>query len=205
MTAPDRPVPISQAALLLVDVQDSFKATPRWERRNNRSFEANVARLLAAWREAGLPVFFFLHSDADEHFEPTSPHYRLMDFLAPRAGEPLLEKTTRNAFTSTNLQALLTARGVRRLAITGIQMEQCCETTARIAADLGYDVDFVQEATLTFPIQHVVGGRVVDELPVGDIERRTAFALRGRFARIATVDDLVAELAAVAEPAARCA
>ena len=202
MTDPNRPVPISAAALLIVDAQDSFKAGPRWERRNNRAFEANVGRLLAGWREAKLPVFFFLHSDPDEHFATTSPHYRLMDFLAPLPGEPLLHKTTRNAFTSTNLQAMLTALGVRRLAITGIQMEQCCETTARVAADLGYDVDFVLEATLTFPIPHVVDGRVVDELPVEDVERRTAFALRGRFARIATVDELLAELAL---PAARCA
>src|SRR5262249_52494601 len=155
---------------------------PRWERRNNLRFEENVDRLIAGWRRASLPVFWFLHSDPDPHFETTSPHYKLMDFLAPRDGEPLLHKTTRNCFTSTNLQALLTARGVRRLAIAGIQMEQCCETTARVAADLGYDVDFVLDATLTFPIQHVVDGRVVDELPVADIERRTAFALRKRFA-----------------------
>ena len=197
-----RPVPISEAALLIVDAQDSFKATPRWHRRNNLDFEKNVARLLEGWRAAGLPVFFFLHSDGDPHFETTSPHYKLMDFLSLRPEEPLLHKTTRNGFTSTDLEKRLRALGVARLAITGIQMEQCCETTARVAADLGYDVDFVQEATLTFPIPHVVDGRVVDELPVEDIERRTAFALRGRFARIATVDGLLAELA---ERTERCA
>jgi len=190
-----RPEPISRSALLVIDAQDSFKATPRWERRNNHAFEANVGRLVDGYRAARLPVLFFLHSDADEHFQTTSPHYRLMDFLTALPGEPILHKTTRNCFTSTDLEARLKALGVTRLAVTGIQMEQCCETTARVAADLGYDVDFVQEATLTFPIPHVVDGRVVDELPVADIERRTAFALRGRFARIASVDGLLAELA----------
>jgi nicotinamidase-related amidase len=38
------------------------------------------------------------------------------------------------------------------VTITGIQMKQCCETTTRVAADLGYAVDFVTEATMTFPI-----------------------------------------------------
>ena len=86
---------------------------------------------------------------------------------------------------------------MRRLAITGIQTEQCCETTARLAADLGYDVDFVLDATRTFPIQHHVDGRLVGELGVAEIAERTAYALRDRFARIVATDQLVRELAAL--------
>lgn len=197
MSASPLPVPIGDSALLVIDAQDSFKAGPSWERRSNHAFEANVARLIAGFRSAERPVFFVLHSDEDENFRMTSPHYKLMEFLSPLPGEPILHKTTRNCFTSTNLQALLVSLGVRRLAISGIQMEQCCETTTRVAADLGYDVDFVPEAMLTFPIPQIVDGRVVDELPVAEIERRTAFVLRGRFARITKLDDLLAELASV--------
>jgi len=58
-------LPIEQSALLVIDAQDSFKAMPRWEPRNNRDFEANVARLIAAYRGAGLPVIYFLHTDDD--------------------------------------------------------------------------------------------------------------------------------------------
>ena len=188
---------LRESALLVIDAQESFKATPRWERRNNPAFETHVDALVRAYRAAGLPVYFILHSDADEHFETTSPHYRLMAFLAPREGEPVLHKVTRNCFTGTPLQRLLTQQGVRRLAITGIQMEQCCETTTRVAADLGYSVDFVMDATLTFPIPHRVDGRVVAELGVAEIEERTRFALRDRFARIVDTAQLVAELGAL--------
>lgn len=153
-----------------------------------------MAELIAAYRQADLPVVYVLHSDGDEHFETTSPHYKLMDFLAPGPGEPLLHKVTRNCFTGTSLQRLLTQLGVRRLAITGIQMEQCCETTARIAADLGYAVDFVMDATLTFPIPHRAEGQLIEELGVREIEERTRFALRDRFARIVDTAQLVAEL-----------
>jgi nicotinamidase-related amidase len=190
-------VPIERSALLVVDVQDSFKATPRWRRRSNPAFEGNVERLVRAYRDAGLPVVFFLHTDGDEGFAPPSPWFKLMDFLEPRQGEPVLVKTTRNAFTSTELQSLLAARGVRRLAITGIQTEQCCETTARVATDLGYDVDFVIDATLTFPIADPATG---EELSTDEIVRRTEFVLRGRFARITGVEPLVRELAS-ARPA----
>jgi nicotinamidase-related amidase len=189
-------VPLAQSALLVIDVQDSFRATPRWERRNNRDFETNVAALVDAYRAAGLPVFYFLHTDGDPHFEPDSPHLRLMDFLAPRPDEPVLLKNTRNCFTSTTLQALLLEKGVRRLAVAGIQMEQCCETTARVAADLGYAVDFVIDATLTFPIPN--WDAPGEELGVAAIEERTAYALRRRFARVVRAAELAAEADALA-------
>ena len=120
---PIPPSTLAASALLVIDVQDSFKVLPRWERRSNPDFEVHVDRLLQAYRTAGLPVYFVLHADADEAFQTSSPHYRLMDFLAPLPGEPLLHKITRNCFTSTNLQRLLTRSGVRRLTICGIQME----------------------------------------------------------------------------------
>jgi hypothetical protein len=81
---------------------------------------------------------------------------------------------------------------VRRLAVTGIQMEQCCETTARVAADLGYAVDFVTEATMTFPVPN--WDRPGEELGVEDIRERTESVLRRRFARLTTVAGLLAEL-----------
>lgn len=192
MTQKDRTT-VHDAALLVIDVQDSFKVGPRWARRSNLSFESNVSRLIAAFREAGRPVIFVLHSDSDEAFSVMSPHYKLMDFLKPLPGEPLIHKTTRNCFTSTNLLPTLLAQGVRRVVISGIQTEQCCETTARVGADLGFDVDFVTEATLTFPIaEHPDGsGR---ELSTDAIIERTEFALRRRFARIASVDDIEREL-----------
>jgi nicotinamidase-related amidase len=188
-------VPLEQSALLVIDAQESFTVLPRWPRRANVAFEANVAALVEAYRAAGLPVFYFLHTDPDPEFEIGSPHLRLMDFLSPRPDEPVLLKDTRNCFTRTTLQARLVALGVRRLAITGIQTEQCCETTARLAADLGYAVDFVVDATNTFPIPNPeVPG---EELAADAVIERTIYALRRRFARIVSTAALVDELAAV--------
>ena len=198
-----KPLPIEQSALLVVDAQDSFKADPfRWDRRSNPVFEANVDRLIRAYRAAGLPIVFVLHTDEDPYFERDSPHLRLMDFIQRQPGEPLILKDTRNAFTSTNLGELLAQRGARRIVIAGIQTEQCCETTARVGADLGYDVDFVTEATLTFPIRHT-DPAVDDELGVADIIRRTEFVLRRRFARIATVAQVERELEGALAPSSR--
>ena len=73
--------------------------------------------------------------------------------------------------------------------------------TARVAADMGYAVDFVIDATMTFPIRNwdVPG----EEMGVAAVEERTVYALRKRFARIVTTGALIAELellAASTEP-----
>jgi nicotinamidase-related amidase len=185
-------VPVEQSALLVIDAQDSFKVGPRWARRNNPAFEKNVSTLVEAYRAAHLPVVFFLHTDSNEAFAKDSPSFKLMDFLKPGKDEPVMVKNTRNCFTSTTLQPYLIEKGVRRVSITGIQMEQCCETTARIAADLGYAVDFVTEATMTFPIPN--WDKPGEELEVDAIRERTEYALRRRFARITTVNQLTKEL-----------
>jgi nicotinamidase-related amidase len=184
-------------ALLVIDVQDSFKVGTRWERRNNPNFEVNLKRLVDAFRTAGQLVIFFLTNDEDKHFNATSPSYRVMGFLMPRPGEPVIHKYSYNCFTTTNLQALLLRNGVRTVTITGIKTEQCCETTARVACDLGFYVDYVTEATMTFPISK---GEGRGELSTEDIVERTECALRDRFARIRTVDEVIANLTRPAFP-----
>ena len=188
-------VPITQSALLVIEAQDSFKIDPKWERRNNLAFEKNVATLIDAYRAARLPIVFFLHTDSDEGFATDHPAFRLMDFIEPRGDEPVLLKNTRNCFTSTSLQPYLLEKSVRRVVIAGIQMEQCCETSARVAADFGYAVDFVTEATMTFPIPD--WDHPGQELGVDAIRERTEYALRRRFARIVTVAQLAQELKAI--------
>jgi nicotinamidase-related amidase len=178
-------------ALLLIDIQDSFKVHERWARRGNPEFEANVTELLEAWRTAGLPLFFILHTDPDPGFRTGDPELRLMDFMGRREDEPLLMKNTRNSFTSTDLKRRLDALGIKRLVMTGIQMEQCVETTTRLAADLGYEVDFVTDATQTFPIANAETG---EEMSTAALIARTEYVLRRRFARIVRTRDLVLEI-----------
>ena len=173
-------------ALLVIDIQDSFKiSAERWASRSNPRFEENVTELIATFREASLPVIFVLHNDSDPGFRPGDPEVRLMSFLDRRDSEPLITKNTRNAFTSTDLQQRLDALNVGRVVISGISTEQCCETTTRVAADLGYEVDFVTEATATFPIGTLSTDAIIE---------RTEAVLRGRFARIATVREIKDEV-----------
>jgi nicotinamidase-related amidase len=189
-------------ALVVIDVQKSFQQRPNWAAVSNPAIVKQVNRLVSAAREAGDLVVWVLHSEPDTGtvFDPALGHVQLMDGLVPLDGEQVVTKTSINAFTTTNLQQTLTSRGIRELVICGIQTEQCCETTTRVASDLGYDVAFVTDATATFPIAHrdAPADRTLDEmladpstLSTDEIIRRTEYALAGRFATIRSVDEIV--------------
>lgn len=201
-------------ALLVVDVQESFRQRENWRAVSAPDIAERVGRLVRASRERGDLVVWVLHSEPGSGgvFDPARGFVRPIDGLAPVAGEPVVTKTSYNAFTTTNLHQLLTVYGVREVIVCGIKTEQCCETTARVACDLGYDVTFVIDATATFPLEHrdAPPGRSVEEiladpatLSTDEIIRRTEYALSGWFATIRTVDELTGEGAAEAVAGAR--
>jgi hypothetical protein len=145
-----------------------------------------------------------LHTEpgTDGVFDPANGFVRMIDGLSPLPGEPVVHKTSHNAFTTTNLQQLLTVHGVGSLVLCGIRTEQCVETTARLGSDLGYEVTVAIDATATNPIEHrdAPPGRSVEEiladprtLQAADVIARTEYALAGRFATISGVEELTAQ------------
>ena len=79
---------LDRTALVVVDVQLAFEDAAYWGPRNNPDCEANVAALLAAWREARRPVVFVRH-DSDEPgspLRPGDPGNAFRPELAGRAG-----------------------------------------------------------------------------------------------------------------------
>ncbi|MGI5523452.1 isochorismatase family protein [Micromonospora sp. CA-259024] len=192
---------MSRAALVVIDVQESFRQRPIWAYGSNPDLIRQVERLVAAARERGDLVVWVLHSEPGTGglFDPAVGYVRLIDGLVPAEGEPTLVKTAHNAFTTTNLQQLLTQAGIHDITVCGIRTEQCVETTTRIGADLGYRMTFVTDATLTFPIPHrdlpetaTVAEILADPrtLTNEEIVTRTEYALAGRFATIRTVDEV---------------
>lgn len=189
-------------ALIVIDVQKSFEQRPNWAAVSNPAIVKQVTRLVDAARAAGDLVVWVLHAEpgTGNVFDPVNGYVELMNGVSPSEADLTVTKTSINAFTTTNLQQSLVTRGIREVVICGIQTEQCCETTARLASDLGFDVTFVTDATATFPIVHrdAPADRPLDEiladpttLQVDEIIARTEYALARRFATIATVDELV--------------
>ncbi|MGR6321696.1 isochorismatase family protein [Micromonospora soli] len=196
---------MSRAALVVIDVQESFRQRPNWAYASQPAIVDQVNKLVDAARHRGDLVVWVLHAEPGTGgvFDPANGHVRLINGLAPAAGEPTLVKTSHNAFTTTNLQQLLTLAGIRDLTVCGIRTEQCVETTTRVGADLGYEMTFVTDATVTFPTPHrdLPADASLEEiladprtLSTADMIARTEYALAGRFATVRTVAEVVRQL-----------
>lgn len=175
---------MSDTALLVINVQESFRHAPYWSDVDLPPFVDRLQALIDGAVSQAVPVLQVFHTAETDHFSLASGHVRT---LAPIAIEPdaVFHKSKHSALIGTGLDGWLTQRGVRRLIVSGIRTEQCCETTTRHASDRGWAVDYVTEATLTFAMTHPDGQRYSP----ADIKARTELVLAGRFARICKVED----------------
>ena len=179
--------PDAQHALVVIDVQQGFD-DPAWWRRDNPECEANIARLVDAWRQAGRPVVIVRH-DSTSPGSPLRPGQPGNDLRPGLSGDVLITKSVNAAFYGDpDLHAWLTERGITRLTICGVTTNHCCETTARMAGNLGYDVTFVIDATHTFDRPAPDGSVITAE----EISRVTAANLHGEFATVVTTPSVLA-------------
>ena len=116
---------------------------------------------------------------------------RPIEGLADFEAAATFQKSRHSALVGTGLDVWLTQNGIGRLVVSGIRTEQCCETTTRHASDLGFKVDYVTDATLTFDMKNEDGST----LTAADIKVRTATVLKDRFAAILSVPQAVDRLA----------
>lgn len=182
-----QPLAHPPSALLLIDVQESFRHRPYWTAADLPRFLQATNALIDGCVAQRVPIVRVLHTDgpadAGNPFHPTSGYVRPLEGLAPFDAALTVEKHRHSALVGTGLSIWLHEQGIQRLIVAGIRTEQCCETTARHASDEGWAVDFVTEATLTFDMLTPAG----TTLTAAQIADRTATVLAGRFATLCTV------------------
>ena len=176
-------------ALLLIDVQASFPARDYWVESLAQVWRPKQRALLNAAQANNIAVVRILHEAPGSQgaFDPDNGLIRPLDGFDDTAAVTF-RKQAHNAFTDTTLESWLREHGVECLAVSGIRTAQCCETTARVASDLGFRVDFISDATLTFPmIRHGV------TWSAENIKARTELVLEDRFARIISTQEMINE------------
>ena len=180
-------------ALIVVDVQESFRRRPYFREQDLPIFLRNVQSLIDRCRSRGIALVQVFHEepgdDADNPFTAASGCVRAMRELTLRP-DAVFHKSVHSAMFARSaegatLEEWLRQRGIDELLVTGIRTEQCCETTTRHASDLGFSVRYVTDATLTFPMRSRAGR----EVSAAEIQERTEMVLEGRFARVVTTAD----------------
>ena len=172
------------AALVVIDAQESFRHRPYFRADGLEAYLGRQQALVDGAKRIGIPVVQVFHIEESGAFAESSG---FVTTLAPLqiAPDAQFRKRRHSALVGSGLDVWLIAHGVGRVIVSGIRTEQCCETTTRHASDLGFAVDFVSEATLTFPMIDASGR----EWSADEIKARTELVLADRFARIATVED----------------
>ncbi len=185
-----------KTCLLVIDAQQSFVQRPYFGSADIPAWLAAQNALIEGCTARGVAIVRVLHCDgtntADNAFSQACGLVRAIDGLVPLTAAVSFIKSRHSALVGTGLDVWLTSQGVGRIIVSGIRTEQCCETTARHASDLGWKVDFVTDATLTWDMQQTDGST----LAAHDIKQRTATVLAGRFAQICSVDEALAGAAA---------
>jgi nicotinamidase-related amidase len=177
----------SATALLVVDVQESFRHRPYWSESDVPLFVERLRSLIDGAQSRKIPVLQIFHVEDSGPFSPESGYVVPLQDLC-FTPDAVFKKRSHSALVGSGLDVWLTRHGVRRLIVSGIRTEQCCETTTRHASDLGYEVDYVTDATLTFPMIDRHGEKWMPE----QIKSRTELVLDTRFARISTVEEALA-------------
>jgi nicotinamidase-related amidase len=182
---------MTTTALLVIDVQKGFD-DESWGPRNNPGAEANIKALLDAWAVSGQPIVLVRH-DSVKPGSPLRPGQSGNEFKTELDGvrpELMFTKKVNSAFHGeVDLDAWLRARGIGKLIVAGIQTNFCCETTARVGGNLGYDVTFALDATFTFDLAGPDG----TVLTADQLSQATATNLHGGgFAKVVTTKEILA-------------
>jgi nicotinamidase-related amidase len=125
----------------------------------------NIGKMLAAFRANGTHIVHVTvgserpdYSDAPRHMLPfftaTNNHtgtreHEIVDALKPLPGEPVFNKVTMGAFSSTGIGAHLTSKGIREIIVTGVSTNNCVGMTGQEAADRGFGVVLASDASGT--------------------------------------------------------
>jgi len=134
------------------------------------------------WREANYPIVLVRH-DSVSPDSPLRPGQEGNEFQHGVDGKHdlLITKSVNSAFYGApSLDDWLKQNSYSKIFICGITTNHCCETTARMAGNLGYEVKFVLDATRTFDFKDISGNLVKAE----DVYQMTATNLNGEFAEV---------------------
>lgn len=162
----------------------------------------SIQRLQRAFRGAGMEVIHVktesLTQDGRDrgpaakrhgtHMRPGSREADILDEIAPAGDEIVIAKTCSGVFNCTNVDYVLRNVGIRTLVIGGMVTGSCIDLAARDAADRGFDVVVVEDATASWS---------------AEMQAQAIEDLRGRAARIMSADEVIARLAPAGAAAGR--
>jgi nicotinamidase-related amidase len=148
--------------LLVIDVQQALVDYLAAERRD--ALLGTLRDLIGRARETGVPVVYVRHDGSPEELVPGTPGWEIARDIAPREGEPIVEKRHGDSFEETPPSDVLAGYGAKHVIAAGMQSDYCVAATIRGAAARGYDVTLVEDAHATYPDRGLTEDEIHAEL-----------------------------------------
>lgn len=141
----------NKTPLIVIDVQKGFD-DPVWGTRNNPQAEDNISFLLKLWRKTDRPIIHVHHCslEKDSPLREDHPGNQVKEIATPLSNEMIFKKYVNSAFIGTQLENYLNENDFKTLVIVGLTTDHCVSTTTRMAANLGFKVILISDATATF-------------------------------------------------------
>jgi nicotinamidase-related amidase len=149
----------------------------------------SIPNIEVAWDSAddhGVPVVVVQHLEDEGApvFARGSSGAALHESIADRTPAHLITKGSVSAFPGTDLEQWLRANAVDTVTIAGYMTQHCCAGTARDAAELGFTVEFLSDATGTLDLVNEAGAISADAL-----HRSVLVTMQSEFAAVATTEE----------------
>jgi len=154
-------------ALIVIDVQNEY-VDGKLRAEYPSDALTKILMAIGHAKEAKIPVVIVQHTESRPGhgaFVKYSRGWELHDAVKKVVPDLYVEKHLPSAFFKTPLENYLRDTGVTTVAICGYATQVCCDTTARYAMHLGYDVEFLADATGTLDL----------ETPLGRVDAKTLF------------------------------
>lgn len=135
---------MNKTALLVIDVQTEYMKPEPFLTCDGDDLVVKCRKLIDSAREADVPVVFVRHLDKEPPVDPATTE--ICPEIAPRAGEPVVEKHFASAFMKTELEATLKRLSTTHLTVCGLATFGCLNATVVCALCKGYDVTVVRDA-----------------------------------------------------------
>ena len=175
-------------ALVIVDIQNDYFPGGAHPLVGPEDAAVAARKVLEATRGRGGAVVHVQHvwdaPDA-EFMRPGTPGVEIHESVAPRDGEPVVQKAHPNAFLDTSLEQELRERGVDHLVVCGMMTSMCVDATVRAAVDLGFGATVVHDACAAPDLEF--GGETI---PAHAVHGAFIAALGDGYADVRSADEL---------------
>ena len=127
----------------------------------------NILKAMEHAEKNNITVIVIQHTVPTEDapvFKKGTREWEIHDDIKNRKYDYIIEKNFPGSFTGTNLEEILKEKEIDTVTICGYMTQMCCDTTARQAMHLGYNVEFLSDATGTLDISNSAGKISAEEL-----------------------------------------